>query len=275
MQFTPENPKGKLKANSYMMGSLKSQGIGSTAAGVADTVDDENSVRRRLAHIPAAVADVTKNCEPCVGSYEGTPEAATKVWCPEAGCVNGNVAKALMWCGNNKDLIAVTKPDCENFWDPNNIHDDSNNAEEHYWAWSSNYVGGYPLYKATVAQIDLSACLKPTAQSAGTEVYDIEVTMSNAVAKPELSITSVFPHLRKFEWKGSRQGLDQAAATGAAGSGLWNSMDRLGVDPTMWGLTIEQFKAFVDACKKEPLWDIIKAGSRKPGHIGYNPFKQV
>ena len=270
MQFTPENPKGKLLPNSYMMGSLKSQGIGSTAAG-------ENSVRRRLAHIPAAVADVTKMCEPCVGSYEGTPEAATKVWCPEAGCVNGNVAQALMWCGNREELIAYKKPDCKNFWNPNNNYDDRNNAEERYWAPSSKYVGGYPLYKATVAQIDLSTCLKPTAGSG--EIHNIEVTMSNAVAKPEHSITSVFPHLRKFEWKGSRQGLDQAAATGAADSGLWNNVDpavnRPGVDPTMWGLTIEQFKAFVDACKKEPLWDIIKTGSRKPGHIGYNSFKQV
>ena len=56
--------------------------------------------------------------------------------------------------------------------------------------------------------------------------------------------------------------------------GKWN-MAMTGVGPTHWGLTIEQFIAFVTACQEEPLWDMIKTGSRKPGHIGYNPFKKV
>jgi hypothetical protein len=43
--------------------------------------------------------------------------------------------------------------------------------------------------------------------------------------------------------------------------------------PTHNGITIRQFSAFLDACRAEPLWDILKATSRHPGNFGWSPFK--
>ena len=270
-QFIP----GKLLANSYKLGSLKSQAIGS-----APVSTPAEASRRRLAHIPILVADPNKNCEPCLGTYEGTPEAAPKVWCQKAGCVNFNVANAMYFCGNDEKLIVYKRSDCEYFWDPNNNFDDSNAAEEFIWTAATEYAGGYPLYKGTVASVQLKSCVLPEAVST-SESYDVQVTLTNPVAKPDDSIGTVFPHLKKFTWEGSRQGKDEAnlvadvqGHAGTASTGTWN-MAKIGLGPTQWGLTINQFKAFVDACKKEPLWAVIKAGSRKEGHIGYNKDKKV
>ena len=49
-------------------------------------------------------------CTTCVGDYSGTPAAATKVWCPTAGCVTANVEGAKPFCDD--DIIIYQKAKC-------------------------------------------------------------------------------------------------------------------------------------------------------------------
>jgi len=258
-EFTPSALN--ILSTSYKLGSLKSQKIGSS--------HDDTTTRRRLAHIPNSVADPNVNCEACVGTYEGIEVAAPKTFCLAAGCVNGNPTVALPYCNNDKENMVYKGSDCELIGDPNNNDDDDNRAEPHFWIEGDAHVDGYPLYKGTVVGVDISLCQLPAA-STSPSIHNIEVILTNAVAQPDKSIASIFPHLRRFTWSGSRQGVDSIGA--GAGTDTWN-MQQTGVGPTKWGLTIEQFQMFVDACKKEPLWDMIKTGSRQPGSIGYDKFK--
>eukprot|EP00325_Prymnesiales_sp_UTEX-LB-985_P003380 CAMPEP_0174704474 /NCGR_PEP_ID=MMETSP1094-20130205/8057_1 /TAXON_ID=156173 /ORGANISM="Chrysochromulina brevifilum, Strain UTEX LB 985" /LENGTH=2563 /DNA_ID=CAMNT_0015902535 /DNA_START=134 /DNA_END=7825 /DNA_ORIENTATION=+ len=144
----------------------------------------------------------------------------------------------------------------------------ANSNVQHMW---SQHRGCISKQSGSFSDSDLSKAdnWKWHPASCATSDHSVAVTLSNPVAAAPVSIQSVFSADR-INPTSKRTKRSRQAVTG------WPMAlpeSEGGAPPEGWGLTVRQFVDFVEACKREPLWEVIKYGSRREGHLGYNTIK--